>query len=98
MSRLLALIEKYAPARVIVGLPTNMSGTEGMQATEVRNFAALLEEQITPPIVFWDERLTTFMAERTLTEMGRRGRKRKQQVDALAAAYILQSYLESLSG
>jgi len=96
--RLVALIERYDPERIIIGLPLGMSGREGPQAAATRAFAQKLRARIDRPIVFWDERLTTFMADQSLIEAGHRRARRKQHVDAVAAALILQSYLDSQRG
>ncbi len=95
MEGLRELIERYDPEAIVVGLPTGMSGREGPQTAEVRAFARELGEAVHRPIRFWDERLTTAMAERSLIESGRRRRERKEQIDAVAAALILQSYLDA---
>jgi putative Holliday junction resolvase len=95
MDRLVALIERYDPERIIIGLPLGMSGREGPQAAATRAFAQQLRGRVDRPIVFWDERLTTFMADQSLIEAGHRRARRKQHVDAVAAALILQSYLDS---
>jgi putative holliday junction resolvase len=96
----LAEIRKLAVARgvarVVVGLPTGMSGREGPQAASVRAFAERLVGEVGPAIrvEFWDERLTTAVAERALR--GRGGRRRDRgAVDAVAAAVILQGYLDA---
>jgi putative Holliday junction resolvase len=83
--------------RLVVGLPTGLSGREGPQATVVRQFAEALRAFVGPGIrvVFWDERLTTAVAERTLQESGAWRRRRKGDVDAVAAAVILQGYLDA---
>ena len=83
--------------RLVIGLPTGLSGREGPQAAVVRQFAEALEAAVEPEIrvVFWDERLTTAVAERTLQESGAWRRRRKGDVDAVAAAVILQGYLDA---
>ena len=83
--------------RLVVGLPTGLSGREGPQAAVVRQFADALEAAVGPeiPVVFWDERLTTAVAERTLHESGKWRRRQKGDVDAVAAAVILQGYLDA---
>jgi putative Holliday junction resolvase len=83
--------------RLVIGLPTGLSGREGPQAAVVRQFADALEAAVGPEIqvVFWDERLTTAVAERTLQESGAWRRRRKGDVDAVAAAVILQGYLDA---
>lgn len=85
----------YDPVEVVVGLPTGMSGFEGPQARETRDFAARLAEHVPVPISYWDERLTTFAADQALVESGYRAQRRKKMVDAVAASLILQSYLDS---
>jgi putative Holliday junction resolvase len=83
--------------RLVIGLPTGLSGREGPQAAVVRRFAEALGAAVDPEIrvVFWDERLTTAVAERTLQESGAWRRRRKGDVDAVAAAVILQGYLDA---
>ena len=83
--------------RIVVGLPTGLSGREGPQAALVREFADALVTVVGPgtKIEFWDERLTTAVAERTLRESGNRRHRRKGEVDAVAAAVILQGYLDA---
>jgi putative holliday junction resolvase len=95
MHGLVAAIADYDPVELVVGLPTGLSGREGPQANEVRQFAAALAEFVSVPITYWDERLTTFAADQALIESGHGVRRRKQLVDAVAASLILQSYLDS---
>ena len=82
---------------VVVGLPTGLSGREGPQAAVVRAFADELDDAAGAGIevVFWDERLTTAVAERALRERGRGRARAKGEVDAVAAAVILQGYLDA---
>ena len=86
--------------RLVVGLPTGMSGREGSQAASVRAFAADLRALGEPEVQvdFWDERLTTALAERSLRERKTRRRRPKGDVDAVAAAFILQGYLDAHRG
>lgn len=95
VSGLVRAINQYSPIEVVIGLPTGMSGREGPQAEEVREFAARLSEHLPVPITYWDERLTTFAADQALMESGYRGKQRKARVDAVAASLILQSYLDA---
>jgi putative Holliday junction resolvase len=82
-------IEDEAPELVLVGLPVSLDGEEGEQAGVVRKFVASLEPLIVPPVRLWDERLTTAMA-----SASRRGGARAAE-DSLAAAHLLESYLDS---
>lgn len=87
--------ERLGVVSLVVGLPVGLSGREGPQATEVREFVESVASQVGLPVIWWDERLSTSIAERSLIASGARRDKRKQQVDAVAAAIILQGYLDS---
>ena len=79
---------------IVIGMPYNMDGTEGARAEKTREFAKKLEEHTKTRIVFYDERLTTVEAERILKETGVKREKRKMVVDKIAAAVILQNYID----
>ncbi len=81
---------------LVLGLPKNMDGTEGPRAEKARAFAELLKADGAPPVVLWDERRTTVDAHRILRENGKREKKHRQSVDAVAAALILEGYLGTL--
>ena len=91
---LCTMIEEIEPILVVSGLPLLENGDEGPQAKKVRRFIALLEPRITPPIVFEDERYSTIAADEVFHASGGKSRKRKGVIDKIAAAQILQSYLE----
>lgn len=95
LAELRALIARYGITRLVVGLPSSLSGREGMQAADVRAYADSLAAELGLPIAYWDERLTSTMAERSLIDSGARRSKRKEQIDAVAAAIMLQSYLDA---
>lgn len=80
---------------VVLGMPRNMNGTYGPAAEKVREFAAVLGEATPVPLVFWDERLSTVAATRTLLEADVSRKKRRGVVDKLAAVVILQGYLDA---
>ena len=82
----------------VVGLPKNMDGTEGIRAQLTREFGELLRTASGLNVVYEDERLTTVSAEELLIEAGLRREKRKQVIDKVAAAIILQSYLDRTAG
>ncbi|MGC4104749.1 MAG: Holliday junction resolvase RuvX [Thermomicrobiales bacterium] len=88
------LIERYGIVRVVVGMPVGLSGREGPQAATIRTYAESLREDLGVPLDYWDERLTTSIAEQHLIASGVRRDKRKQQIDAMAAAVMLQGYLD----
>ena len=81
---------------IVVGFPKNMDGTVGARAEKSGQFAELLRSLLSQQdtqVVLWDERLTTKSANRILTETGTFGKKRKNTVDAVAAALILEGYM-----
>ena len=81
---------------IVVGLPRNMDGSEGWRADICREFAQKLEEATGLPVIMWDERRTTVEAHNILSQHNYHGQKRKNTVDAVAAALILEGYLNSL--
>jgi putative Holliday junction resolvase len=89
-----ALIAEWKPSRLVAGLPTGMSGREGPQAAETRAYADALADDLDLPLDYWDERLSTTVAERSLIEAGVRRDRRKERIDAMAAAVMLQGYLD----
>ena len=87
------LIEKEVDV-ILIGMPRNMDGSYGPAAQKVEAFVAVLKSAVTVPIKTWDERLTSTMANRAMIQGNVRRDKRKQKVDAMAAAILLQSYLD----
>ena len=79
--------------RIVVGNPINMNGTRGPRSELCQEFAAKLEEAAGLPVVLWDERSTTVTAAGILTENGTFGKKRKNKLDAVSAAVILESFM-----
>ncbi len=94
-ARYRAIIAEQDIQLLVVGLPVPLSGVEGERAAWVRGYTAELANHVDIPIVFWDEALTTIQAEESLRQRGQRGKKARQRVDAVAAAFILQSYLDA---
>lgn len=80
---------------IVVGLPVLSTEREGDKAAWVRDYSEDLQQHLGVAIVFWDESYTTVQAEASLRERGIRGKRRRQRVDAAAAAFILQSYLDA---
>lgn len=93
--RYAAIIAEQEATLLVVGLPVPLSGVEGEKAAWVRNYTADLQKHIDIPTVFWNEALTTKQAEASLRARGKRGRKVQERIDAVAAAFILQSYLDA---
>ncbi len=93
-NRIRELIASYEVEEIVVGMPKNMNGTKGDRAIKTEEFVAKLKEVVDVPIAFWDERLTTVMAERSLIEADVSRKKRKAVIDKMAAVVILQDYLE----
>jgi putative Holliday junction resolvase len=98
LARIAELVRELGVKEVVVGLPKNMDGTIGRRGEICMAFADRLRERLDVPVVLWDERLSTVSAERTLLEADVSRKKRKQVVDKMAAAIILQHYLESKIG
>jgi len=94
LEALVQLIREREVERVVVGLPKHMDGREGVEARAAREFAADLARVAGLPVDTLDERWTTVEAERVLRASGRRGRKRRELVDSVAASIILDTYLE----
>ena len=92
------LAEKENVGLVVVGMPFNLKGEKARKAQEVQEFIEQLKQEIGLEVVLWDERFTTTIAQKTLLQMGTKKKDRrsnKQQIDAMAAAVILQSFLDS---
>jgi len=93
---LLAVFEQNEVRAAVIGLPLNMDGSEGPRIQATRAFVRNMERLTPLPFVFWDERLSTVAAERSLLEMDVSRAKRKQRIDSAAAAFILQGVLDRL--
>ncbi|MBQ6398867.1 MAG: Holliday junction resolvase RuvX [Clostridia bacterium] len=93
VKKILALCDRYDTRILLSGLPLNMDGSEGFQAEKVRAFCAQLEK-VGCEILYQDERLTTVSAEESMLEAGLSREERKRKVDKVAAALILQQWLD----
>jgi putative Holliday junction resolvase len=98
MARFLELVGEHAPAGVLVGLPLSAEGTEEGSAESARELALTLAERSGLPVELWDERMSTARALAAIREQGGSSRGRKGDVDALAAAVLLQHYLDARRG
>jgi putative Holliday junction resolvase len=95
LARLREIIAQYSVHELVVGLPKNMNNTIGPRGEICIAFAESLQEILQMPVHLWDERLTTVAATRTLIEADVSRKKRKQVIDKMAAALILQNYMDS---
>ncbi len=93
---LMAIIKEREVGALVVGLPVNMDGHEGPRCQSMRQFAENLLGKIDLPLAFWDERLSTVAVTKTLIEADMSRKKRATVVDKMAAAYILQGFLDHL--
>jgi putative Holliday junction resolvase len=90
------IVDDYEIVEVVVGLPVTLAGVEGAAAAVTRAYAGRLAQVVVPvPVTLADERMSTVLASRRLAEQGVRGRRRRQVVDQLAAAEILQGWLDT---
>jgi len=94
IEEIIKIIEQHKVEKLVVGLPKNMNGTIGESGQKVMNFCNKLLEKINIEIIYEDERLTTMAAEKILIDADISRKKRKGIVDALAATFILQTYLD----
>jgi putative holliday junction resolvase len=96
MSAIAALAVEHEAIEVVVGLPVNLAGHEGLAAASIRDYAAELAKLLDPvPVLFADERMSTAAATRRLSERGVRGRRQRAVVDQAAAVEILQGWLDT---
>ena len=98
VERVAVLCGEMGVDEIVVGLPTTERGIEGDAAARARAMMRLLEERTGLPVVAFDERYTSRMAERSMIDAGVRRRRRKETLDKVAAAVILKDYLESGEG
>ncbi|NLJ83792.1 MAG: Holliday junction resolvase RuvX [Halanaerobiaceae bacterium] len=88
-------IDKYDVQEVVVGLPINMDGSEGIRVRRTEEFVNFLRKRLDIPVKVWDERLTTRQAENILLEADLSRSRRKEVIDQIAASIILQNYLDA---
>lgn len=94
IEKIVDLVNQLEAKQILIGLPLHLNGTEGEQAKDVRAFAARLTPRVEPvPLKFWDERLTTVEAQERLSDRRGDWRKGKKEIDAFAAATLLEAYL-----
>jgi putative Holliday junction resolvase len=91
-----AICQQYAVTHLLIGLPRTLKGDEGPQAQKVRDFAAKLTRRLGLPVVFWDERLTSKLAEQDLRQQGIVPSRNKALIDQSSAKQLLSEYLYHL--
>jgi len=87
------IAEEQQVQALVFGLPVNMDGSEGERAVQTKNFAEKIKSKTTLPIFFQDERLSTFTAGQQLSQTGLTHKKKKDRIDAIAAAEILKEFI-----
>lgn len=95
INRIAQLCEQYQVEKIVLGFPKNMNNTIGERGEKTLEFKEKLEKKIKLPVILWDERLTTAAAESMLISADISRQKRKKVVDKIAAAIILQNYLDA---
>ncbi len=94
LARIEELITEYEVEEIVLGLPKNMNASEGVRVELTNEFKEKLERRTGLTVTMWDERLTTVAADKAMMEAGIRRENRKDYVDKIAAALILQGYLD----
>lgn len=94
IDRLVEMASNAGVGEILVGMPVSMDGTHGPQAQKVMKFIHALSDKADIPVVPWDERLTTVAAERVLLNGDVSRKRRRHVIDKVAAAYMLQGYLD----
>lgn len=95
ISKIIEVTKSENIGGIVIGLPLNMDDSVGPQAKKVQAFAEQIKKQIDTPVFFQDERLSTFAAEGKMIDMDLTRKGKKRRIDALAAAEILQAFLDS---
>lgn len=96
LNELLKLIDEHKIEKIVLGLPKNMDGTEGIQAETSRNFKKMIEDKRDIEVILFDERLTSRIALNSMIMGGTNRQNRHDQIDEMAAKVILQDYLDKI--
>ena len=96
IERLAQKAKELGAEMIVVGLPRNMDGSEGVRAEKSRRFKEMLEAECALPVVLWDERRSSIEAHAILHASGKKEKKHRKTVDAVAASLILEGYLGSI--
>lgn len=97
LARIEELMEEYEVEKVVIGLPKKLNNEEGDRCEKTREFARMVHQRSGLEVIFWDERLTTVLADAALAEGNGAPKDRKDYIDKIAASLILKSYLESIA-
>lgn len=97
LARIEELMEEYEVEKVVIGLPKKLNNEEGDRCEKTREFARMVHQRSGLEVIFWDERLTTVLADAALAEGNVAPKDRKDYIDKIAASLILKSYLESIA-
>jgi putative Holliday junction resolvase len=95
MAELSKIIQQYHAVGVVIGLPVNMDGSHGKRVQSVRSFASNLQKNLSIEVHFWDERMSSQVAEKMMLSMDISRQRRAERIDKLAATYILQGFLDA---
>ena len=95
LARIEDLVAQYHVTKIVLGLPVHMDGSEGERVVYARAFGEKVAKRLSLPVVWQDERLTTYEAREILREEGTDPKEYKKHLDRIAAAIILQDYLDS---
>ena len=97
LARIEALVKEYEVEKIVLGYPKHMNNEQGDRCAKTESFREMLESRTGLPVILQDERMSTVSAERILMEGGVRRENRKEHIDKMAAAFILQTYLDRIS-
>lgn len=96
LNRLAQIIDEYSVETIILGYPKNLDNSEGVRCEKTKLYKEYLEKRFQNiPVILWDERFSTIVANNSMLEAGLSHDKRKSVIDKMAAVYILQGYLDS---
>ncbi|NOY58874.1 MAG: Holliday junction resolvase RuvX [Calditrichaeota bacterium] len=97
VQKIIPILKENAVIAVVIGMPYNMKGDIGERGKEVQEFSSSIRKGIDIPVLTWDERLSTVSAEKTMIATNKSPSKHRHKIDQVAAAFILQSFLDRLS-
>lgn len=96
LEQIAGFVRRYAVEKIVIGYPLRLDGSEGIQCGKINRFVRRLEDRFSLPVIRRDETLSTKEAEEILSQRGVRREKRREVIDRVAAAIVLQGYLDAL--